>query len=88
VFAFELRSWRFVHDKNGKPSPDAFLFSAGKLGLAPGDCLVFDDTDLGIEAATAAGMASLRFPFPQKETEEPTHSVRRRYLQRKRTAMG
>jgi beta-phosphoglucomutase-like phosphatase (HAD superfamily) len=71
-----LRSWRFLDYKNGKPSPDAFLFSAGRLGLAPGVCLVFDDTDLGIETATAAGRASLRVPFPQKETEEPTHSVR------------
>jgi beta-phosphoglucomutase-like phosphatase (HAD superfamily) len=75
-----FRDFEFCHRlldyKNGKPSPDAFLFSAGRLGLAPRVCLVFDDTDLGIEAATAAGRASLRVPFPQKETEEPTHFVR------------
>jgi HAD superfamily hydrolase (TIGR01509 family) len=49
----------------GKPAPDAFLLAAERLGVAPADCLVFEDTDLGIEAATAAGMASVKVPqFP------------------------
>ena len=46
----------------GKPAPDCFLTAASHLGVAPKDCLVFEDTDLGIEAATAAGMASVRVP--------------------------
>lgn len=50
--------------KNGKPAPDAFLLAAERLGVAPKDCLVFEDTDLGIQAATAAGMASVRIPSP------------------------
>jgi beta-phosphoglucomutase family hydrolase len=45
--------------KHGKPAPDAFLLAASKLGVAPEDCLVFEDTSLGIQAATAAGMASV-----------------------------
>ena len=48
----------------GKPAPDAFLLAAAKLGVAPKDCLVFEDTDLGIQAATAAGMASVKVPPP------------------------
>ena len=48
--------------KNGKPAPDCFLLAAERLGAAPEGCLVFEDTDLGIEAATAAGMASVRVP--------------------------
>lgn len=48
--------------RNGKPAPDAFLLAAARLGVAPADCLVFEDTDLGIAAATAAGMASVRVP--------------------------
>ena len=48
----------------GKPAPDAFLLAAARLGVAPADCLVFEDTDLGIEAATAAGMASVKVPSP------------------------
>ena len=47
---------------HGKPAPDCFLLAAQRLGVAPADCLVFEDTELGIEAATAAGMASVRVP--------------------------
>jgi len=49
--------------KNAKPAPDCFLLAAARLGVAPRDCLVFEDTQLGIQAATAAGMASVMVPF-------------------------
>jgi HAD superfamily hydrolase (TIGR01509 family) len=49
--------------KNSKPAPDGFLVAAERLGVPAKDCLVFEDTDLGIQAATAAGMASVRVPF-------------------------
>ena len=45
--------------KHGKPAPDGFLLAAQKLGVPPEHCLVFEDTELGIEAATAAGMKSV-----------------------------
>ncbi len=47
---------------HGKPAPDAFLLAAERLSVEPSACLVFEDTDLGIDAATAAGMASVRVP--------------------------
>lgn len=47
-----------------KPAPDAFLIAAERLGVAPGECLVFEDTAMGIAGATAAGMASVRVPSP------------------------
>jgi HAD superfamily hydrolase (TIGR01509 family) len=47
-----------------KPAPDAFLVAAERLDVPARDCLVFEDTTLGIEAATAAGMASVRVPSP------------------------
>jgi HAD superfamily hydrolase (TIGR01509 family) len=50
--------------KNGKPAPDCFLMAAERLGVAPADCLVFEDTEIGIQAATAAGMASVKVPMP------------------------
>jgi len=50
--------------KKGKPDPEAFLLAAEKLGVTPQTCLVFEDTDMGIQAATAAGMASVRIPQP------------------------
>jgi len=50
--------------EKGKPDPEAFLLAASKLGVAPETCLVFEDTDLGIQAAKAAGMASVKIPPP------------------------
>ena len=50
--------------KNSKPAPDAYLLAAARLGVAPNDCLVFEDTDMGIQAATAAGMASVKIASP------------------------
>jgi len=47
-----------------KPAPDAFLLAAARLGVVPDACLVFEDTKMGIQAATAAGMASVRVPPP------------------------
>ena len=41
---------------NGKPFPDVFLKAAEKLGVAPGDCLAFEDAPIGVEAAVRAGM--------------------------------
>ena len=47
-----------------KPDPEPFLVAAQRLGIAPPDCLVFEDTDMGIQAATAAGMASVKILQP------------------------
>ncbi len=47
-----------------KPDPEAFLLAAARLGVAPESCLVFEDTEMGIQAAKAAGMASVKVPPP------------------------
>jgi beta-phosphoglucomutase-like phosphatase (HAD superfamily) len=47
-----------------KPDPEAFLLAAELLRVAPQSCLVFEDTDLGMQAAAAAGMAAVRVPPP------------------------
>ncbi|HEX9199202.1 MAG TPA: HAD family phosphatase [Acidobacteriaceae bacterium] len=47
-----------------KPDPEPFLVAAERLGVAPADCLVFEDTEMGIQAATAAGMASVKVLQP------------------------
>jgi beta-phosphoglucomutase-like phosphatase (HAD superfamily) len=39
-----------------KPAPDIFLEAAKRLGVPPQFCQVFEDGDLGLEAARAAGM--------------------------------
>jgi HAD superfamily hydrolase (TIGR01509 family) len=40
----------------GKPAPDMFLLAAKRMGVLPGGCLVFEDAELGIAGARAAGM--------------------------------
>jgi beta-phosphoglucomutase family hydrolase len=47
-----------------KPDPEPFLIAAERLGVKPEDCLVFEDTEMGIHAATAAGMASVKVLQP------------------------
>ncbi|HEY0708193.1 MAG TPA: HAD-IA family hydrolase [Polyangia bacterium] len=39
-----------------KPEPDVFLLAAERLGVPPEICVVYEDADLGIEAARRAGM--------------------------------
>jgi HAD superfamily hydrolase (TIGR01509 family) len=50
--------------KRSKPDPEAFLLAATRLKVAPKSCLVFEDTAMGIQAATSAGMASVKIPPP------------------------
>ena len=45
--------------EHGKPAPDMFLLAAEKMKIAPEKCLVFEDGQAGIDAATAAGMKSV-----------------------------
>jgi mannitol-1-/sugar-/sorbitol-6-phosphatase len=40
---------------NGKPNPEPFLKGAELLGIAPADCVVFEDAPAGIRAGKAAG---------------------------------
>lgn len=42
-----------------KPFPDVFLEAARRLGVEPAKCLVYEDADLGLEAARAAGMDAI-----------------------------
>jgi HAD superfamily hydrolase (TIGR01509 family) len=42
--------------KAGKPAPEGYLLTARKLGVAPQDCVVFEDSRVGVLAAKAAGM--------------------------------
>jgi pseudouridine 5'-phosphatase len=45
-----------------KPAPDIFLATAADLGAEPEDCLVFEDSLAGVEAALRAGMQVVALP--------------------------
>lgn len=49
---------------HSKPHPEPFLKAAEKLGVAPEHCLVFEDTEMGIQAAKDAGMDWIKVPPP------------------------
>ncbi len=48
----------------GKPAPDIFLEAARRLNVAPEECIVFEDTAWGVEAALRAGMECVALPAP------------------------
>jgi beta-phosphoglucomutase family hydrolase len=45
--------------RHGKPAPDIFLEAARRLGVAPQDCYAFEDAELGLQSARAAGMTAI-----------------------------
>jgi HAD superfamily hydrolase (TIGR01509 family) len=54
----------------GKPAPDIFLKAAEKMNAAPSDCFVLEDTEAGIQAAHAAGMAPICIPDLKRPSPE------------------
>ena len=44
---------------NGKPHPEVFLKGAVALGLKPSECVVFEDSIAGVQAAKTGGMSSV-----------------------------
>lgn len=45
----------------GKPAPDLFLHASATMGVAPGHCVVVEDSPAGIAAAKSAGMRVVAF---------------------------
>jgi HAD superfamily hydrolase (TIGR01509 family) len=48
--------------ERGKPMPDIFLLAATRAGVAPGDCIVLEDSEPGVCGALAAGMVPIMVP--------------------------
>lgn len=58
-----------------KPDPQIFLLCAQDLGVLPSDCLVFEDSPIGVRAATAAGMTVVAIASPYVERGELTQAA-------------
>lgn len=54
-----------THTTVAKPDPEVFLLGAKALGMAPEHCVVFEDAEAGIEAATRARMISVGIGSPE-----------------------
>ncbi len=58
---------------NGKPAPDIFLLAAERIGLAPEECCVFEDSANGVKAGHASGCTTIMIPDmvpPSEETKQ------------------
>jgi HAD superfamily hydrolase (TIGR01509 family) len=58
---FEGRIFSATDVEHGKPAPDLFLHAAREMGFAPAQCVVVEDSAVGVTAARAAGMQVLGF---------------------------
>jgi len=54
-----------------KPAPDPYLRAAARLGVAPRDCVVVEDSPVGLAAALAAGCRAVAVPSTVPIPEEP-----------------
>ncbi|MDB9306604.1 MULTISPECIES: HAD family hydrolase [Cyanophyceae] len=57
----------------GKPAPDIFLEASRRLNVEPVQCVVFEDSFVGVEAAFQAGMCPIMVP----DIEQPSAEIRR-----------
>jgi len=64
----------------GKPEPDCFQLAARRLGFAPADCLVWEDTRAGITAAEAAGCAVMVITATHSHRLDVPHPSVRSYV--------
>lgn len=60
-----------------KPAPDIFLEAARRIGVAPERCRAYEDTDLGLQAIRAAGMAAVDVRELLREAAGPARPVNR-----------
>ncbi len=59
--------------RSGKPDPEGFLLAATRLGVAPGGCVVFEDSSVGIAAGLAAGMRVVGVAQANRAPGHPGH---------------
>jgi len=59
--------------KNGKPAPDLFLYAAEKMGVQPKECIVIEDSPVGIKAGLAANMKVIHYTGGSHLKDVPTN---------------
>jgi HAD superfamily hydrolase (TIGR01509 family) len=80
---FEGRIFSATEVPRGKPHPDLFLYAARRMGVAPADAVVVEDSRPGVRAAVAAGMRAIGYVGGWRpadlaaEGAEPLHDMAR-----------
>lgn len=62
------------HVERGKPDPAVYLSTLQKLGVAPAQCLAFEDSVSGMRAARAAGLRTVVVP-PAHDFDNPEYAL-------------
>jgi HAD superfamily hydrolase (TIGR01509 family) len=75
---FAGRIFSAAEVEHGKPAPDLFLHAARQMGVSPAECAVVEDSQYGVQAARAAGMAAFGYAgsvTPARMLEGPGTTV-------------
>jgi HAD superfamily hydrolase (TIGR01509 family) len=59
----------------GKPAPDAYLLAARTLGVDPAASVAIEDSEYGVAAAVAAGMATIAVPLHVPLPASPAYTL-------------
>jgi len=60
---------------HSKPAPDCYLLAMRKLGVVADECVAIEDTEHGVNAATAAGINCMAVPTPMSENHNFCNAV-------------
>ena len=60
---------------SGKPDPDCYLLAARQLGVEPRDSVAIEDSEYGVAAAVAAGMATIAVPLHVPLPASPAYTT-------------
>jgi HAD superfamily hydrolase (TIGR01509 family) len=60
---------------SGKPDPDCYLLAAQRLGVDPRESVAIEDSEYGVAAAVAAGMATIAVPLHVPLPESPAYTT-------------
>ena len=64
--------------EHGKPAPDVYIYAASKIGLAPEECLVLEDSPTGLLASNRAGCIPVMVPdqdMPDENVKKMVYAV-------------
>lgn len=73
---------------HGKPAPDLYQLAARIMGVTPADCIVVEDSPIGVSAGDAAGMTVIGFTGANHTTGDLAQRLRAAGARRVIAAMG